>query len=135
MRSGGGRQDGTLPRTPEGSTTAGIDGQEASSWLSLPLLAQRRHRVIGMSPQDTVSPTPDPVTTGEKVRELMQAKMSSKMNPSCCMTYADRTSALQLHGSYQEPSLESKLSASVFLMICCWAAPAGVTPDEATGRK
>lgn len=79
MRNGGGRQDGTLPRTPEASTTAGIDEQEASSWLSLPLLAPRRHRVIGMSPQDTVSPRPAPVTTGEKVRELMQAKRSFKI--------------------------------------------------------
>ncbi|KAG7216985.1 hypothetical protein INR49_001639 [Caranx melampygus] len=69
------------PQTPGGSTTAGIDGQAASSWLLLPLLAQRRHQVIGMSPQDTVSPTPAPVTTAATPDEATGWKESRERFP------------------------------------------------------
>ena len=66
MRSGGGRQEDTPPQTPEGWSTAEIDGQEASSWLLLPLPAQQPHQAIGTSPLDTASPKPVHVTTGER---------------------------------------------------------------------
>ena len=66
MRSGGVRQEDTLPRTPEGWTTAETGGQEANSWLLLPLPAQQPHQAIGTSPPDTASPKPVHVTTGER---------------------------------------------------------------------
>lgn len=69
MKSGGERQEDIFRQMPVGWTTAEIDGQEASSWLLLPLLAQRHHQAIGMNPPDTVNHTPIHVTTGEKVRQ------------------------------------------------------------------